>query len=175
MYRNLTLLTEPRIDARPRIADQRRDSNRKSEIGTFGTSIAASESVGQGLYGLEGAGMAQPVDIIGLLEAGIQAEGLRQKAIASNIANIETPGYRRLEVKFEELLAKALASDTADLDDMEPEVYQPKSTPVKSNGNDVNMEAEVGELLKNSLRHTAYVRLLRKKLSQIEMAMNIRE
>ncbi len=119
--------------------------------------------------------MAQPVDIVGLLEAGIRAEGLRQKAIASNMANIETPGYRRLEVKFEEMLAKALASDTADLDDVEPEVYQPESTPVKSNGNDVNMEAEVGELLKNSLRHTAYVRLLHKKLSQIEMAMNTRE
>ena len=36
------------------------------------------------------------------------------------------------------------------------------------------MEAEVGEMVKNSLRHTAYVRLLRKKLSQIEMAMGIR-
>jgi flagellar basal-body rod protein FlgB len=119
--------------------------------------------------------MAQPVDVVGLLEAGIKAEGLRQKTIASNMANMETPGYRRLEVKFEELLAKALASDAADLDDMEPEVYQPESTPVKSNGNDVSMEAEVGELLKNSLRHTAYVRLLRKKLSQIELATNIRE
>ena len=119
--------------------------------------------------------MAQPVDIVGLLEAGIKAEGLRQRTIASNMANIETPGYRRLEVKFEEMLAKALTSDTADLDDVEPEIYQPESTPVKSNGNDVNMEAEVGELLKNSLRHTAYVRLLRKKLSQIEMAINVRE
>jgi flagellar basal-body rod protein FlgB len=119
--------------------------------------------------------MSQPVDTIGLLEAGIKAEGLRQKTIAGNIANIETPGYRRADVKFEELLAKALDSaGSDDVDHVEPEVYQPGNTPVKSNGNDVSMEAEVGEMVKNSLRHTAYVRLLRKKLSQIEMAVGIR-
>jgi flagellar basal-body rod protein FlgB len=120
--------------------------------------------------------MAQPVDVVGLLEAGIKAEGLRQKTIASNIANIETPGYRRLDVKFEEVLAKALKSPgPVDLDAIEPQVHQPQNTPIKANGNDVSMEAEVGEMLKNSLRQTAYVRLLRKKFSQIETAVNIRE
>jgi len=48
--------------------------------------------------------------ITDLLEAGIKAEGLRQKAIAGNMANLETPGYRRIDVKFEELLAKVLDS-----------------------------------------------------------------
>ncbi len=119
--------------------------------------------------------MAQPVDIVGLLEAGIKAESLRQKTIAGNVANLETPGYRRLDVRFEELLAKAMdSSDPVDPRDIEPEIYRPGNTPVKANGNDVSMEAEVGEMVKNSLRHTAYVRLLRKKLSQIEMAMGIR-
>ncbi len=119
--------------------------------------------------------MSQPVDIVALLEAGIKVEGLRQKTIASNMANLETPGYRRLDVKFEELLAKAMdSSDSVDPRNIEPEIYRPGNTPVKSNGNDVNMEAEVGEMIKNSLRHTAYVRLLRKKLSQIETALSIR-
>ncbi len=119
--------------------------------------------------------MAQPVDIVGLLEAGIKAEGLRQKTIAGNVANLGTPGYRRLDVRFEELLAKAMDSSApVNPDSIEPEIYRPGDTPVKANGNDVSMEAEVGEMVKNSLRHTAYVRLLRKKLSQIELAMGIR-
>jgi flagellar basal-body rod protein FlgB len=119
--------------------------------------------------------MPQASSIVDLLEAGIKAEGLRQKTIASNIANLETPGYRRLDVKFEELLAKALGSpETLDPDGLEPELFQPKETPLRSNGNDVNMEAEIGELVKNSLRYTAYIRLLRKKFSQIEAAMNLR-
>jgi flagellar basal-body rod protein FlgB len=118
--------------------------------------------------------MALPMDIVGLLEAGIKAEGLRQETIASNMANIETPGYRRLDVKFEELLAKALQSGgRTNLRDLELEIYQPGNTPIRSNGNDVSMEAEIGELLKNSLRHTAYVRLLQKKFSQMETAVGV--
>jgi flagellar basal-body rod protein FlgB len=117
--------------------------------------------------------MENSMDIVKLLETGIKAEGLRQSAIASNIANIETPGYRRLDIKFEELLDKAMRADAADSDAIEPEVYQPKTTPIKSNGNDVILEAEIGDMLKNSLRHTAYTRLLRRKLAQMETAVGV--
>jgi len=118
--------------------------------------------------------MSNSMDIVRLLETGIKAEGLRQNTIASNIANIETPGYRRLDVRFEELLAKAVhSSDELDPQDIDPEIYQPESTPIRSNGNDVNLEAEIGEMLKNSLRHAAYVRLLRKKFAQMETAMGV--
>jgi flagellar basal body rod protein FlgB len=77
-------------------------------------------------------------------------------------------------VRFEDLLTKAIrSSNRVDPRDIEPEIYQPGNTPIRSNGNDVNMEAEIGEMLKNSLRHTAYVRLLRKKLAQMEIAMGV--
>jgi len=116
--------------------------------------------------------MSNSVDIVGLLEAGIKAEGFRQKTIASNTANIETPGYRRLDVNFEELLAKAMRSpDAADVQDLEPEVYQTLNTPIRSNNNDVILEAEIGEMIKNSLRHTTYIRLLQKRFAQMEAAM----
>ena len=120
--------------------------------------------------------MAKTGDIAVLLEAGLRAESLRHRAIASNVANLETPGYRRVDVKFEELLAKVLASrGTVDLREIAPQIHQPKSTPVKSNGNDVNLEAEVGEMVKNTLRHRALVRLLNKKYSQIELAISTRQ
>jgi len=114
------------------------------------------------------------MDIVALLEAGIKAEGLRQQTIASNMANIATPGYRRLDIKFEDLLSKAMhSSDGVDVQEIEPEIYQPRNTPVQPNGNDVSLEMEIGELLKNSLRHTAYVRLLRRKFAQMETAMGV--
>jgi len=116
--------------------------------------------------------VAKTSNIADLLDAGIKAESLRQKAIAGNIANLQTPGYRRTDVRFEELLAKALdSSGTVDLSEIEPQLYQPKQTPIKSNGNDVNLEGEVGEMVKNTLRHKAYVRLLNKKYNQIELAI----
>ena len=119
--------------------------------------------------------MSKTENIVDLIDAGIKAEALRQKAIANNVANLETPGYRRIDVKFEELLAKCLrSSEKFDLSEVEAQIYQPKQTPVKSNGNDVNLEAEVGQMVKNTLRHKAYIRLLSKKYNQIELAMNVK-
>jgi len=109
-----------------------------------------------------------------LLAMAIQAEALRQKAIANNIANLETPGYRRVDVKFEELLAKALDSDgRVDASKVKPVLYQPKNTPVKDNGNDVDREIEVGHMIKNSLRHQTLVRLLAKKVRGIDKIINV--
>jgi flagellar basal-body rod protein FlgB len=119
--------------------------------------------------------MAETNNVAALLQAGIKAEGQRQKAIASNIANLETPGYRRISVKFEELLSKALeSSGEIRQSDIEPQTYEPKQTPVKSNGNDVNLEVEVGEMVKNSMRHKTFIVLLKKKFSQIELAMGLK-
>ncbi|UCC97900.1 MAG: flagellar basal body rod protein FlgB [Phycisphaerales bacterium] len=114
-------------------------------------------------------------NIVDLIEAGIRAESLRQKAIANNVANLETPGYRRVDVRFEELLAKCLnSSGKVDLTEVEPQIYQPRETPVKSNGNDVDYEVEVGRMIKNAIRHKALIRLLSKKYSQIEQAIGPR-
>ncbi|HID12005.1 MAG TPA: flagellar basal body rod protein FlgB, partial [Candidatus Latescibacteria bacterium] len=45
---------------------------------------------------------------IPLLAKALDAYTLRQRAIADNIANSETPGFRRREVRFEEELRRAL-------------------------------------------------------------------
>ena len=117
--------------------------------------------------------MAKTSSTLALIEAGIKAESLRQKAIASNIANLETPGYRRIDVQFEQLLADTLNSKGVfDIGELEPQLYRPNQTPVKANGNDVNLETEVGELVKNTLRHKTYIRVLNKKYKQLELAMN---
>jgi flagellar basal-body rod protein FlgB len=119
--------------------------------------------------------MAETNSIFDFLEAGIRAESLRQKAIANNIANLETSGYRRIDVKFEELLARALNStEPVKLNELEPLVHQPEKTPVNSNDNDVSLESEVGQMVKNTLRYKAYIRLLNKKYKQMELAMGIR-
>lgn len=107
-----------------------------------------------------------------LLEVGARVEQLRQKAIAANVANLQTPGYRRIDVRFEQLLAKAMESDNpSDIRELEPEFFNPMNTPVKSNGNDVTLEGEVGQMVENSLRHKMYVKLLNKKYQQMESAI----
>ena len=115
--------------------------------------------------------------IVDLLESGHKSRDAEQQAISNNVANLQTPGYRRLGVKFEQLLAKAIESGDArkiDLDEIKAELYQPKNTAVNSNGNDVNLEAEVGDMVKNSIRYKAFIKLLSKKYAQIDEAINIR-
>ena len=119
--------------------------------------------------------MSKVDNIVDFIQAGIKAEALRQKAITNNVANIQTPGYRRLDIRFDELLANAMDADgKADLAEVIPEVYRPMKTPVQSNGNDVNLEMEVGEMVKNTLRHATYVKLLNKRYQQIEAAISVK-
>lgn len=113
------------------------------------------------------------MSIISYLESGIKTEALRQSAIASNMANMNTPGYRRVDVKFNEVLAQKIAADEPlEADEGKAELFAPQKTAVSPNGNDVTLDTEVGELVKNSIRHKTYTRLLAKKYQQYDMAMN---
>jgi len=116
--------------------------------------------------------MSEGVNIIDCIQTGIKAEGLRRKAIAGNIANLETPGYRSIGVRFEQLLEEVIQGK-AKLEEIEPELKQLNQTPVKHNGNDVNLEAEIGKMIENDLRHGVLVRVLRKKYEQMEQAISI--
>ena len=109
-----------------------------------------------------------------LLAAALRAESLRQRAIASNVANLETPGYRRVDVKFEEMLARKMdeGGGKVDVSTVKPEVYQPQNTAVKANGNDVNLETEVGAMVKNSLRYRTLMQLLIKKVNGLDKIIN---
>ena len=110
-------------------------------------------------------------NIMGYLESGIRAEGLRQKAIASNIANSETPGYQRVDIRFATLVAEAMEG-RGEPEEIEAELFKPMDTAVNSKGNDVNLDSEIGEMVKNSLLQKTYMKLLARKYRQIETAMS---
>ena len=119
--------------------------------------------------------MSSDMNILNLLETGINAEGTRQQAIANNIANINTQGYRRQDIRFEEVLAKALETNKdIEVSELKAELYRPMTTTVNANGNDVALDAEVGEMVKNSLKHRTYALLLKKKYRQLTEAITLR-
>jgi flagellar basal-body rod protein FlgB len=119
--------------------------------------------------------MASQPSVINYLEAGLSASTLRQKAIANNLANVDTPGFRRNEVAFETVLADAMDSPSGvDFEKIQATLTKPMNTPVKGNGNDVEINHEVGQLMKSASRHKAYLKLLGKLYKQMEMAMQDR-
>ncbi len=117
--------------------------------------------------------MADGNSVVNALQAGLQAASTRSKVIAGNIANLETPNYRRKDVRFEELFQKAVARDGVDLVEVaKPEVFEPRTGKVDRNGNDVVLDVEVGEMVKNSAKYKAYMRLLTRTYRQMHMAID---
>ncbi len=115
--------------------------------------------------------MVKRTDMIECLQAGLRNARTRQSVIANNIANLQTPGYRRYDVEFDQRLADAMNSGRPiDMSELKPEVTQPMSTKVSSNGNDVDMDMEIGQMIKNDALYKTYVRILAKLYQQMELA-----
>jgi len=116
--------------------------------------------------------MVRPPAVTEYLEAAMRAASLRQSVIANNIANLDTPGYRRKAVQFEQFLAEAIASGSqVDPAEIAMKIFQPQETPPDASGNDVNLETEIGEMIKNDAMYKTYVRLLSKLYRQMELAI----
>lgn len=114
--------------------------------------------------------MGRPVDVIQALEAGLRGTHARQSAVAVNIANLSTPGYKRAVVDFEARLREALDSGRPlDLAELEPEVTHDMSG--SPGDNNVDVEVEVGELIKNAGRYKMLMRLMSKAYQQMDLAM----
>ncbi|MBI2560094.1 MAG: flagellar basal body rod protein FlgB [Planctomycetes bacterium] len=112
---------------------------------------------------------------LGLLEKVIDASVIRHKVIANNIANVNTPGYKRLDTSFEtELKAALKGSGSSDISSIKPKVVVAKNTDKTSqrnDGNNVNIEEEVSELVKNALSYNVFVQLMSKKFAMLKSAI----
>ncbi len=105
----------------------------------------------------------------------LSASGQRSKAIANNIANQNTPGYRRQVVQFESLLEQAMnmgasASDGSLLA-IEPTQFEDESTPGRSDGNNVNLELEIYASRENRILAETYRTMLQSHYRMLDIAM----
>ena len=119
--------------------------------------------------------MVNDLAVMDLLVAGMRAEGKRQELIANNLANMNTKDFRRSDIRFEEVLTKAMNSEGhMNFKELDFESYQPLTTRINTQGSDVNLDSEVGEMVKNSIRHKTFMLMLKKKYQQMDAAVNIR-
>lgn len=96
----------------------------------------------------------------------LDAAMLRARVIANNIANVNTPGYQRVEVKFEKYLADALDRSKLKgvttnsrhlsvgkprIDEVNAEVYKPRDPTLASGVNNVDIDEEMSKLAENQI------------------------
>lgn len=108
--------------------------------------------------------------IINLLEAGLNGLSLRNKVLADNIANVDTPNFKRSDVKFENVLQDALKTPNPgniELKRTSPLhiagirgfsdsfIYTDHSTAFRNDGNNVDIDLEMARLAENTLQYNA--------------------
>jgi flagellar basal-body rod protein FlgB len=109
------------------------------------------------------------MEISGLLEKALNIRGFYHKVLASNIANVETPGYKEKDIDFNAELQRSAGDSPAGI-----EVHE-KSDPGGIDGidgNSVNMEDQIVKLTENTMMFNAFVQLVNKKFSMMRYVIN---
>jgi flagellar basal-body rod protein FlgB len=100
---------------------------------------------------------------------------LRQEAIAANLANAQTPGYKRGDVDgdFESAFKDALQAGRSDeIQRMDAKLAVDKAAPVNdATGNTVDIEKEMVHLSENQIQHQLETRMIGGRLARLRMAI----
>lgn len=118
---------------------------------------------------------------INVLGKAADASWLRDELINNNIANVNTPNYKRKDVQFESYLMTAVAGgdslddniDNIDLSALNPTTYTEYSElSYRLDGNNVDIDTESAELAKNQLRYYTLIDSMSQEFSRIKMVLN---
>ncbi|MCX6623318.1 MAG: flagellar basal body protein [Acidobacteria bacterium] len=102
--------------------------------------------------------------LAGTLERYMDLLSARQRVVASNIANADTPGYKTQDINFEAEFRSAMA-------DGKPQVADAPGLAAKNDGNNVNLDREARLLAENALRFNIASNLLRSEIRTMRTAI----
>lgn len=105
----------------------------------------------------------------------LDGAALRQEAIASNIANAETPGYRRLDISpdfAEQLKARMRNGEMSSAATVQPTLVQDQfARSVRPDGNSVEIENELLAMNKNAVEYQFLTEVVSGNIKQLKMAI----
>ena len=117
---------------------------------------------------------------INVLDKAADAAWTRNDVLANNIANADTPGYKRKDVQFETYLSNAIAgTDTLDetvanidLSTLEATTYTEQSNlSYRVDGNNVDISTENVELAKNQIRYYVLMNSINADFTHLNSAL----
>lgn len=124
-----------------------------------------------------------------LLQKGLDTASLRNRVMADNIANVDTPGFKRREVIFEENIQKVLEKDknhdklkVTDLrhmqimeslpyNQLEPEIRVMNDLSYRNDENNVDIDVETAKMAKNKLFYDALGQSMSNEIRILRMAI----
>lgn len=88
----------------------------------------------------------------------------RQKLVASNIANADTPGYHTKDIDFQFEFMSLLQGQS-------PQVVEAQGLPARNDGNNVSLDREARMLAENALRFNLASQLMRSQIRAVRAAI----
>jgi len=101
--------------------------------------------------------------IAGQLERYLDLLSARQKLVASNIANADTPGYHTQDIDFQAEFSSAIGRP--------PLPEEVAGLEMKNDGNNVSLDREARLLAENALRFQVATSLLRSQIQDVRSAI----
>lgn len=107
-----------------------------------------------------------------LLAKLVDVSTLRHKVLAQNVANVNTPGYRRMNVTFDEVLAQHVYQHgDSGVERLQPEISEDQLAPARLDGNTVDIDNEMMRINKNTLLNNTYLQILSTKTAMMKRAI----
>ncbi len=124
---------------------------------------------------------------INMLGNSLDATSKRHEVISDNIANANTPGFKKGRVEFESMLKEAMETEQTEgsgkatrenhmpigveSNGVEPQVVREGTTSMRSDENNVDIDTEMSRLTENSLHHQALTRQLGNEFNKLHTAV----
>lgn len=120
---------------------------------------------------------------VNILDKAADAANLRNELISNNIANVDTPGYKRKDINFESILQAELGGEknlstavknaNKDLTTLDPQVYTDNaSLSYRLDGNNVDIATEESYLAENQIKYQALVDLMSQEFSRYKSVLS---
>lgn len=118
---------------------------------------------------------------INILNKAADASWIRNEVITNNIANIDTPNFKRSDIRFESTLKAELKGKesldkrvaNANLQNLKPLVYKEHSNlSYRLDGNNVDIDTESANLAENQIRYNAIVDSMSQEFNRIKTVLN---
>jgi flagellar basal-body rod protein FlgB len=119
------------------------------------------------------------------LEGYVDRLAQRHKIVASNIANIDTPGYRTQDIRFHATMEELLAESTGNLrttnerhiegeafNSIANMVFEPQGLVERADGNNVDIDREMKNLSETTFGYSMATQLLRSRYQRLITSIN---
>ncbi len=130
--------------------------------------------------GSDGMVLSNAYNYINVLDKAADASWTRNDVLANNIANADTPGYKRKDVQFETYLSNAVAGTDSldatvaniDLSTLESTTYTEQAgLSYRADGNNVDISTENVELAKNQLKYYTLMSSISDEFARLKAAV----